>query len=298
MLKRLKYFAIYLLVVILGFTVRRLSFRSAIRLGQKLGDLLAVLIKKRRKIAVSNLQLAFGKEKTKSEIREITLNCFENIGKNIIEFLRFPCLNLEDFWNYVTIVGKENVERGLERGNGVIIFTPHFGNWELQALVYGALLEKSAAIAFPLKNQYLNQLVESYRSHFGLKIIPKKSAIRRVMRLFRENYGVGFLADQNAGKNGIFIDFFGKPASFERSPITLALRTDASIVFSIDIRQPDDRHLLFIEPILVEKTGNLEEDITYNTVKIAKKLEKYIRRYPSQWLWIHNRWKTQPDSKK
>lgn len=295
MLKKVKHFTVYLSVVIVGFIVRRLSLNTALRIGEKMGILLAVLVKKRRKIALSNLQLAFEKEKTKREINEIAVKCFENIGKNIIEFMRFPCLNLEDFWNCVSIVGKENIERELERGNGVIIFSPHFGNWELQALFYGVLLKKSAAIAFPLKNQYLNQLVESYRSHFGLKIISKKSAIRQSMRLFRENYGIGFLADQNAGKNGIFIDFFGKLASFERSPITLALRTDASIVFSIDIRQPDDRHVIFIEPVLVEKTGNLEEDIILNTRKIAKKLEEYIRRYPSQWLWVHNRWKTQPE---
>jgi len=295
MLKRLKYLIIYLLVVIVGFIIRRLSSRSALRSGEKLGDFMSILIKKRRKIALSNLQLAFGKEKSKGEIRRIAVKCFENIGKNIIEFLRFPCLNSENLWDYVTMVGRENIEGGFERGHGVISFVPHFGNWELQALAYGVSWKRSAAIAIPLKGQYLDQLVESYRSRFGLKIIPKKSAIRQVIRLVRESYVVVFLADQDAGKNGIFIDFFGRPASFEKSPITLALRTNSSIVFSIDIRQPDDRHIIFIEPILVENTGNLEENIAFNTRKIVKKLEKYIRRYPSQWLWIHNRWKTQPE---
>ena len=292
MLKKLKYLTIYLLVVIAGFIIRRLSFRSALRLGEKLGRFLAVLIKKRRKIALSNLQLAFGKERPRSEIRRIAVECFENIGKNIIEFLRFPCLNSEDLWDHVTMVGREDIEKGFERKRGIIVFIPHFGNWEVQALAYGASEERTAAIAFPMKSQYLDGLVESYRSRFGLEIIPRKDAIKRVRRLLRENYGVGFLADQDAGKNGIFIDFFGKPTSFERSPITLALKTNASIVFSIDIRQPDDQHVIFIEPIIIEKTGNLEEDVAFNTRKIAKKLEEYIRRYPSQWLWIHNRWKT------
>lgn len=284
-----------MLVVSVGFVVRRLSFRAALRLGAKLGRLLAVLVKKRREIAMSNLSLAFGKRKSQSEIRQIAIECFENVGKNIVELLRFPCLNSENIWNYVKIVGMENIEKGFEKGHGIIVFIPHFGNWELLALVYGASLERSAAIAFLLKNPYLNKLVESYRSRFGLRLIPKKNAIRQVMRLLRENYGIGFLADQNAGKNGIFIDFFGKPASFERSPITLALRTNAEIFFSIDIRQPDDRHVVLIEPISVERTGgSLEDDLAFNTKKVARKLEEYILRYPPQWLWIHNRWKTQP----
>jgi len=297
MLKRLNHLIIYLLVLITASIVKKLSFRTALRLGENLGKLLATLIKKRRDIALKNLQLAFGEEKSQNEINQIAIKCFENIGKNLLEMFWFSNLSSQELWKYVYFVGKDNIEKAFEKGKGIIVFIPHFGNWELLALAYGGSEERAAAIAFPLKNSYLNKLIENYRSRLGLKLIPKKNAIKNVIRLLGENYGIGFLADQDAGRSGIFIDFFGKPASFERSPIILALRTNSSIIFSIDVRQPDDKHIVFIEAIKVRNSGNVEEDIAFNISKIANKLEEYIRLYPSQWLWIHNRWKTQPNKK-
>ena len=268
-------------------------------LGSGLGGLLYVVLKKRRRIALENLQIAFGNEMSTDERAQICRRSFQQIGKTAIEFLRFPKLTFENIWEEVTVEGKEHLIHALNQGKGAIVFLPHFGNWELLALVYGALIpDRAKAIAFPLKNRYLDALVSQYRERLSLKLITRRRAVRETLRALKEGYAIGFFADQNAGREGVFVDFFGKPASAVRGPATLALKTGAPLLLSMDIRQPDDRHHVLITPAIdLEISGDLEQDVQTNTAHILKTLETYIRQYPDQWLWTHNRWKTQPDPK-
>ncbi len=268
-------------------------------LGSALGEFLHFVLKKRRRIALRNLQIAFGDEMSTAERAKICRKSFQQIGKTAIEFLRFPKLAFDNVWEEVTVDGKEHLIQALNQGKGAIVFLPHFGNWELLAMVYGALIPNQAkAIAFPLKNRYLNALVSQYRERLSLKLITRRQAVRETLRALKENYAVGFFADQNAGREGVFVDFFGKQASAVRGPATLALKTGAPLLVSMAIRQPDDGHHVLITPeIDLEMSGDLEQDVQINTARILKILETYIRQYPDQWLWAHNRWKTQPDSR-
>ena len=285
------------IIRILAIIIRWLPKGYALMLGSGLGCLLYLALKKRRRIALENLQIAFGEEMSADERAQICRESFKQIGKTAIEFLRFPKLTFKNIWNEVTVEGKEHLIGALNQGKGAIVFLPHFGNWELLALVYGALIpDRAKAIAFPLKNRYLNTLVSQYRERLSLKLITRRQAVRETLRALKDGYAIGFFADQNAGREGVFVDFFGKPASAVRGPATLALKTGAPLLLSMDIRQPDDRHHVVITPeIDLEIAGDLEQDVQTNTAHILKILETYIRQYPDQWLWTHNRWKTQPD---
>ena len=192
--------------------------------------------------------------------------------------------------------GSENLDTALAQGKGAIVFLPHFGNWELLSLVYGALIpDRAKAIAFPLKNARLNAYIWRHRELMSLKLISRHQAIRETLRALRNNEAVGFFADQNAGPEGVFVDFLGKPASAARAPVVLARKTGAPLLFSLSIRQPDDRHHVYIStPIYVEVSDDAERDIEAYTIQMLKHLETYIHKYPEQWLWLHNRWKTQP----
>ena len=235
------------------------------------------VLKNRRKIAMSNLRLAFGNEKTELELKQIARQSFRNLGKNIAEFLRFPLLNKQNLWDLVAVEGKENVEQALELGRGAIVFIAHLGNWELLAPVYSDLFPKTAVIAFPLKNQYLNEMVNKYRCWLGLEIIRKRLATKNVLKDLKDNYAL---------------------ASTARGPVAIALKTGAPLFLSLDIRLPHDQHRLIItEPMKLTVTGDLEEDVACNTAKLMAELERYIRRYPCQWMWQHDRWKTRPDAK-
>ena len=268
-------------------------------LGSGLGGLLYFALKKRRQIALENLQIAFGDDMSTGERAQICRRSFQQIGKTAIEFLRFPKLTFDNIWDEVTVEGKKHLIHALNQGKGAIVFLPHFGNWELLALVYGALIpDRAKAIAFPLKNRHLNTLVSQYRERLSLKLITRRRAVRDTLRALKEGYAIGFFADQNAGREGVFVDFFGKPASAVRGPATLALKTGAPLLLSMDIRQSDNRHHVIITPAIdLEISGDLEQDVQTNTAHILKTLETYIQQYPDQWLWTHNRWKTQPDPK-
>ena len=279
-----------------GWCCRHLPKSWAMRLGSGTGKLLYRLLKKRRQIALNNLQIAFGDTACTAQPQEICKASFINLGKTCIEFLRFPRFDAENIWREVTVEGAAHLHTALAQGKGAIVFLPHFGNWELLSLVYGALIPNQAkAIAFPLKNAKLNAYIWKYRQHLSLELIPRKRAVRETLQALKKNYAVGFFADQNAGREGVFVDFFGKSASAVRGPVALALKTGAPLLFSLAIRQPDDRHDVHIlPPMQLETSDNFERDIADYTARLQKQLECYIRHYPAQWLWLHNRWKTQP----
>ena len=289
---------IHRIVSIFGWWCRSLPKRWALRLGSGIGMLCYYLIKKRRQIAQNNLQIAFGSSLTTSQRTEICKASFINVGKTCVEFLRFPLLNTENIWEEVTVEGAENLHTALTGGKGAIVFLPHFGNWELLSLVYGALIpDRAKAIAFPLKNVPLNAYIWQRREQMSLKLIPRKRAIRETLGALKNNNAVGFFADQNAGPEGVFVNFLGKSASAARGPVTLALRTGAPLIFSLSIRQPDDCHHVYISPpIHPNPSDDFERDVETYTTQMLNHLETYIHKYPEQWLWLHNRWKTQPSS--
>ena len=287
---------VHRIVSTFGWWCRCLPKGWALQLGSGVGMLCYYLIKKRRQIALNNLQIAFGSDLPNTQRTEICKASFINVGKTCIEFLRFPKLNTENIWNEVTVEGAENLHTALAEGKGAIVFLPHFGNWELLSLVYGALIpDRAKAIAFPLKNAPLNTYIWRYREQMSLKLIPRKRAIRETLGALKNNNAVGFFSDQNAGPEGVFVNFLGKSASAARGPATLALRTGAPLIFSLSIRQPDDRHLVYISPpIHPHPSDDFERDVATYTTQMLKQLEAYIQKYPEQWLWLHNRWKTQP----
>ena len=288
---------VYRIVLVFSWVCRILPRNWALGLGSAIGTFLYRILRKRRQIALNNLQIAFGNNFEETRRQEICKASFINLGKTVIEFMRFPKLNTENIWREITVHGSEHLNSALEKGKGAIVFLPHFGNWELLSLVYGVLIPNRAkAIAFPLKNVRLNDLIWRHRQLLSLELIPRKNAVRATLRALKNNHAIGFFADQNAGDQGIFIDFFGKPASTAKGPVSLALKTGTPILFSLDIRQPNDQHHIHIlPPIHLESSDNFDQDVELYTAHLMKQLEKYIQEYPDQWLWLHNRWKTQPD---
>ena len=293
---KLKDRVVYQFVMVFGWVCRLLPKKWVMLLGTGIGKLLYHTLKKRRQIALNNLQIAFENDMEEDKRRDICKASFINLSKTIIEFMRFTKLNPDNIWQEVSVEGREHLDAAFEKGNGAIVVLTHFGNWELLSLVWGVLIpNRATAIAFPLKNEKLNAYICRIRELLSLKLIPRKNAIRATLRALKNNEAVGFFADQNAGEQGVFIEFFGKPASTSRAPVTIALKTDTPILFTLDIRQPNDKHHVYISPpIHLHPSGDTETDVIEYTTLLVKELEKYIQKYPDQWLWLHNRWKTQP----
>lgn len=267
--------------------------RFALKLGIFIGDLAFLLLKKERKKAIKNLSFAFGEEKSQKEIFAICHNCFKNLGKSLIEFFQLPKLNSKNISKIVTIEGRQNIEETLRKGKGGIILTAHIGNWELVGATFPLNGYKSNTIVRPEKIPRLDSWVNQRRERTGLKCISRGASIKSALQCLKRNELLGILADVDTKVDGVFVDFFGHPAYTARGPVNIALKTGCDLLPTFIIRQKDDTHKMIVEKAIELKiTGDTEEDIRYNTAVFTKIIESYIRKYPEQWIWVHDRWKT------
>lgn len=271
--------------------------RAVLWLGTHLADLFFRFSRREKAIALENLSAAFGGEKSPDEILKICRDCFRNLGKQLMEVLKMPRLNSENLDSLIIIDGRQNIDDALKAEKGVIILTAHFGNWELLAAGLSLSGYDLSYIVRPLRSRQLDALLNRLREGAGGKPIQRGASIKGALKCLKRNGLLGILADIDTKVDGVFVDFFGRPAFTPRGPVSLALRTGAALVPTHIVRQKDNKHIIVAEKALELKlTGDLEEDIRINTARGVKILESYIRKYPEQWIWIHERWKTQPDT--
>lgn len=261
----------------------RLSFR----IGGSLGRLLYYLWISRRRIAIEAVKNTSQRIalKTNLSAKAIVRESFINLGRSFIEILRLYGGDRR-ILKRISFRGLENFQRAKESGKGIIFLTGHCGNWELMALAFGATVEPIGVVARPLNSRSLNKFIEEIRSRYGNQVIYKKGAIREMIRFLRENRAVGILMDQSVlRQEGVLIDFLGRPAWTSRVPAMIARKTGAKVLPAF-IKRNGQEHLIEIGKE-IELTGEETED----TRRLSSCIENYIIENPSEWLWIHRRWK-------
>ena len=286
-------YLLYLLLRGFSLIINLLPEGIALWIGRQLGKGMYYLDLEHRKVALQNLHLAFGQEKSESEILNIAKKSFQNLGMTAIEFFRLPKMDVETFKKKVTIEGLEIVKKALEGKKGILLLLSHFGNWELMGLMSKVLGNPITVIARPIKkNKRVHQLVAEMRSGTGLEVISTEKASRKAIRTLSQNRLVGILIDQRAKRSeGVWVDFFGKKASSTPALAVLAMRTKAPILPVFMIRNGYQKHRLIIqEPLQLMETGDVKKDVETNTQLLHHTLESMIRRYPDQWFWVHRRW--------
>lgn len=268
---------------------------KARRLGAITARLLPTLSPRHRRIVLTNLRLAFGREKSEEEIRRLVAGFYHHIGRCFAEFIRLPALSREELLRLVSLEGEEHVRQGLAAGRGVILLTGHVGNWELTGARIAAAGFPLNVIAREQREADLTDFITGTREKTGMRVIPRETAVRRTLAALRRNELVGILSDQNAGEEGIFVDFFGHLASTPAGPAAFALRTGAAVIPVFGRRRRDDTHrVVFLPRVEVSRSGDRERDLRENTARFTKIIEEAIRREPSQWFWLHKRWKARP----
>lgn len=273
----------------------RLSPAAAGRIGIVLGDVARILDGRHREIARRNLRMAFGADRSNEEIDSIIRDVFRNIGQTAAEFFQIPTLTHEKLPEIIAFERMETLDECLRAGKGVVLVASHFGNWELMAAAGVLRGYKISAVARPLDDAHLDEIVREIRESSGLQIIPRRISALAVVRRLKRNEVVGILADQNTRKQNVFVNFFGIRAATTPGPALLALRTGAALVPVFMLREAPGKHRLIVEkPIEVVRTGNQEADVVATTQKCVDILEEYINKYPSQWFWVHRRWRTRP----
>lgn len=250
-----------------------------------------------RKVAFESLSIAFASQKSTQEIKEIAFSSFDTMAKIAIEFLVF--LERPQLINrYVTVEGIEHLKATLDKKKGVIALSAHFGNFPL-------MLTKLAMDGYPIhtllrtmRDQWVNDYFLRKRDAVGVGSIftqPRKQCVEKSLEVLRHNDILFIQLDQNFGTGGIFVDFFGKKAATAKGPIVFALRTGAAIVPMFIIREKGNHQRVIIEPEVEIITGkDPDETIQLNAQKLTTIIETYVRRYPSEWGWIHRRWKVRP----
>ena len=269
-----------------------ISLRRALFTG--LFRLFYHLVPRQRLIAAHNLRCAFP-DKSDEEILRIARGVYRNMGIVAAEFFDIPYLTKENIGELVDVEGIDHCRQALEKGRGVLLFGAHFGNWELEAVAVSLLIKPFVVIYRPLDSPLLDHLVLKVRSSTGNTPLPKERAMRAMLRSLKNNEMLGILIDQNvAWYEGVFIDYFSRPACTTDGLALLALHTEAPVLPGYMARLPNGRYRLVIGPeVEVTRTGNREADILANTQRFTKIIEETVRQYPDQWLWVHQRWKTQ-----
>ncbi|MBW6485768.1 MAG: lysophospholipid acyltransferase family protein [Syntrophobacterales bacterium] len=279
-------------ILLAFFQAIPVSLRRRLFIG--LAKLFYHLVPRQRMIALHNLRCAFP-EKTNGEILTIARGVYRTMGIVAAEFFDIPKLTSENVREIVETEGLSNCEQALAKGRGVLLFSAHFGNWELEAAAIALLIKPAVVIYRPLDSPLLDRLVFRVRSASGNKPIPKENAMLSMLRTLRKNGMLGILIDQNTDwYEGVFVDYFGRPACTTNGLALLTLHSGAPVLPAYLIRLPDGRYRLVIEPeIEIIDTGERDADVIANTQRFTKVIEDTVRKYPEQWLWIHQRWKTQ-----
>ena len=278
-----------------------LKFLGAIprSLARGLGDVLAhvsyVFWPRLRKIGMFNLRLAFP-DWSDAQRRRVLRGSFRNLGRMLADFAHFPSLPPANISELVTYEGFENFAVAQKQRRGVLFLTAHFGGWELGSFAHGLYGHPCHFVVRELDNPLLNRLIHRHRGASGGTSIDKRYFARGILKALKDNQAVGILLDQNAlVGDGVFVDFFGRPACTNSGLARLALKTGAPVLLSLVIWKPEaGKYHIRFEPVDLVRLPEPEEEVRANTARFTEKIEEFVRRYPDQWLWMHRRWKTRP----
>jgi len=288
-------YTIYYLAKGLASLFRLMPIRIALFFGRRLGRLSRLFNRKRYRIAYANLKAAFGPKYSPAQLKKILLSTYANIGQGLVEVLLLPKLDKRYVDRYITYEDFDFAEEVLKKGKGLIFLTAHFGNWEISSIALPLKGFTYTGIAKEQKPFLLNKLLNTYRESKGCKIILKGPGIKYALRALRENNIVGMLVDQDAGKEAVFTEFFGRDASWHRGVFEFAMKTGAGVIpgFAIRGKGPHIRFKVF-KPIELPKEGTKSEITEAGFRQQVQALEAMIRDHPEQWLWPHRRWKSTP----
>ena len=263
------------------------------RLGKIIGALCWLIVPgKRKKMAQENIMrcLSVGEDKA----NEIAKQSATRFGKMFMEVLYLPKFKENRMKDYVYLQGAEHMTEALKHGKGAILATAHSGNWE----ILGAAL---AMDGFPLigvaqkqTNADMDKFINEYRKLSGLHI-TYKTGVREMVKMLGEGRIVGLVMDQDAHRDGVMVEFFGRLASTPQGAAALARLKDSPIVPAFITENPDGTHTGIIHPpVWLERTKNREDDILKTTQELTTIIENHVRQYPHEWFWLHNRWKHSP----
>jgi len=289
-----KYKIEYFLTRLVGQIAKGLSLKTAYFIGDRVGDLFFYVIKIRKKVALKNLQHAFGNEKTEKELLQIVHLNYRHFGRVMMEFARIPLLTRKNILQEIPVYNQEILTQALKQNKGVLVLSGHFGNWEYLAAAVAQIGPPLYAVFKEQKNLAVDALIKKYRMDLGLLPLKVKGgAAKGILLALRNKAKVLIVLDQDAGGKGKFVEFLGRPASTTKGPAQIVIKHKIPVVMAFGVRSKKGGIRIFLEKFPAPETfPNNEQGIIQFIKEYNSRLERYIRKYPEQWFWLHRRWKT------
>jgi KDO2-lipid IV(A) lauroyltransferase len=295
-IQKLNWYLQYLALRAVEMLLQCFPIEDNLKAASLVGDLLYLLDRRHRERALENLRASFP-EASDAQLRRIARKSCEHLIMVGAEVLCMPRLmQFNKYLDYVDISGCIEPFQYVAAGNPVILVTGHFGNWEMMGYSMSAMGFPPTAVARPLDNPYLNDHILALRQRTGLKILFKEGMTDEALADLRQGRPLGLIADQDAGRRGFFVDFFGRKASAYKSIAYLAMEENIPIFVGGVYRVgPGFRYRIEMTDRIVP--GDYPKDLDGAmaiTQRYTAGIEKAVRLAPEQYLWVHRRWKTRP----
>ncbi len=291
--KKLRHLAEYIGARLVIFVIRVVPRKAGLFLGNILGILAFSVVRMRRKVTMKNLRASLGTEYSAKQLVKIGRDSYRNFGRSLVDFFTYDQLSIKQLDQMYTFRDAGVFDEALRLGKGAILLSAHFGSWEL---VGAYVTRKGYPIEFVVgeqHNPYVNDWINRQREKSGSRMINAAHADRALIRALRGGRFVAMVADQDAGPDGVILDFFGRPASFARGPALMAVKFGCPMIFGLSARTGGDRHEFILAGLFSAMEGlDREEQITAIVSEYSRGLERFIREYPEQWFWAHRRWKS------
>jgi KDO2-lipid IV(A) lauroyltransferase len=263
--------------------------------GAVIGEVAYRLDRKHTAVALSNLKVAFGDGARETERRRIARACWHHYGRITAEAAAFPRLRPADIGTRIRYEGLDALKAAYAQGKGVLVISGHFGHWELTAYMQGFLGCPMLMITRSMENPRLEEMLARVRRGSGNVVCGKDRAVRELVRALASGMGVAVMIDQDARGSGIFVPFFGRPASTIPTVGMMHLRTGAPVVATFSYPERDGGWRIVYEPMTFPNlSGDRNADVRRITAETTALLERRIRERPELWMWMHRRFKTPP----
>jgi KDO2-lipid IV(A) lauroyltransferase len=293
LIDRLQYFGVRIVAMVMQCWPVNANLRAA----KFLGDLLYRFDRKHRERALANLRRSFP-EMSDIQRRLVARRSMQELFMFFVEmFFTTRLIRIDTWARYIALENfAKPLELMLKNESALIMLTGHFGNFEILGYVLATLGFPTSSVARPLDNPYISDFVFGVREKQGQKIIAKKGATEDVVNVIESGGAVGFVADQNAGSKGVFVDFFGRKASTYKSIGLLAMQYEVPVVIGYARRINDEfKFVVGAQDIIFPDDWKTQADsLRYITQRYTKALEEIVRADPGQYWWVHRRWKTRP----
>jgi len=257
-----------------------------------LGKLLYVVDTPHRRIVYRNLQFTHP-DWSGLYIQQFSKRVFRSFGIAILEIVQMSFFSCDDFLGRIRLVGEEHLYRALKKNKGLVIFSAHLGNWEAGLQYLTCLLNLPVTgVAKKIHFEPLNRWTNRSRSRLGSRIIDKKGAFLEMQQTLRRGEILALLVDQSKSSEGVIVKFFDKLVRTTPAVAMLAIRCKSPVLPMFCTRTKDGQLTIFVEPPLdIKRTGDLRSDLIQNTQMMTDVVEREVRKFSDQWLWLHKRWK-------